>query len=107
MSGPERRRMPREDRVALMVILAVIGVVFAIVALLVKGVLATVLGAAAFAEQGVGLQSALLWGVGTSFAITLVFAIVAGDGIVGELPAMLAGFLTMTVFFTATLLFIF
>lgn len=107
MPDPDRRRMAPEDRAALVGIGVVLVVVFAIAAFLVKAVASFLFGAASFAGEGIGLQSAFLWGLGSSFSVTVLFAIVAGDGIVGELPTMMVGFLALTAFFTTTLLFIF
>lgn len=41
---------------------------------------------------GIGLKTATLWGFGTTLALFLLFALVAGDGIAGELPVMLGAF---------------
>jgi len=43
---------------------------------------------------GIGLKTATLWGFGTTVVLFLLFAMVAGDGILGELPFMLGAFFT-------------
>lgn len=43
---------------------------------------------------GIGLKTATLWGFGTTVVLFLLFALVAGDGILGELPFMLGAFFT-------------
>lgn len=41
---------------------------------------------------GIGLRSAAMIAFGLALAMILVMAVVAGDGIVGELPVMVLGF---------------
>jgi len=41
---------------------------------------------------GIGIKTATLWGFGTTLVLFLLFALVAGDGIVGELAVMLGAF---------------
>jgi hypothetical protein len=43
-------------------------------------------------EPGVGLKTAAIWSFGVTVVLFIVFALVAGDGLVGELPVMLGGF---------------
>jgi hypothetical protein len=43
-------------------------------------------------EAGVGLKEAAKWSFGTTVILFLVFAAVAGDGLLGELQYMLLGF---------------
>ena len=47
--------------------------------------------AAAFAP-GVGLREAAVWGFGVTVALFVLFALVAGDGVFGEIQFMLSSF---------------
>lgn len=103
---PNRRpaRMPREDRVALWLILAAIcliglGLIWGLSALL--GLLGVVIGAT---ESGVGLRDAFLVSVPIAFGVILLFTLVAGDGLIGELGVMITGFFVMLLFFTGAIL---
>lgn len=102
---PNRRpsRMPREDRIALGLILAAIcliglGLIWGLSALL--GLLGVVIGAT---EAGVGLRDAFLVSVPIAFGVILLFALVAGDGLIGELGVMITGFFVMLLFFTGAI----
>jgi hypothetical protein len=64
------------------------------------GLLGIAIGAA---ETGVGVRDAFLVSVPISFAVILLFALVAGDGLVGELGVMLIGFFVMLLFFTGSI----
>lgn len=57
---------------------------------------------AAAMEPGIGLRTAALIAFGLALAVIVVMAVVAGDGIVGELPTMVVGFLAF--FFIAWLM---
>lgn len=48
--------------------------------------------AAAVFAPGIGLKTAALWGFGVTVALFVLFAVVAGDGLFGELQFMLGGF---------------
>lgn len=52
--------------------------------------------AAAFAP-GIGLQTAALIAGALALVLIVVMALVAGDGLLGELPAMIAGFIAFFV----------
>lgn len=53
-------------------------------------------------RDGMGLKSALLWGFATTVALFIVFALVAGDSLIGELQFMLGSFFLF--FFVLSLL---
>lgn len=96
-------RMAREDRVAFGLILAAIcliglGLIWVISALL--GLFGFAIGAA---ETGVGLRDAFLVSVPIAFGVILLFALVAGDGLIGELGVMITGFFVMLLFFTGSI----
>ncbi|MFZ1536141.1 MAG: hypothetical protein WAT23_01955 [Chromatiaceae bacterium] len=63
--------------------------------------------ASAALAQGIGLKTATLWGFGTTVALFLLFALVAGDGILGELPFMLGAFFTFFAILTLLIAWIF
>jgi len=43
-------------------------------------------------DAGLGIKEAVLWGFGTTVALLMVFALVAGDGLLGEIQFMLGSF---------------
>ena len=48
--------------------------------------------AAAVLAPGLGLKSAVPWGFGVTLAMFVLLALVAGDGLIGELQFMLSAF---------------
>lgn len=52
---------------------------------------------AAAVEPGIGLRTAAMIAFGLALVVILIMAVVAGDGIVGELPTMVVGFLAFFV----------
>lgn len=111
MSDPEtrepgrrdRRGLEREDKIAL----AVIGVVGAVVVvgclLAARWLLAGVVGVIDLETGGVGWRDAFVTAIVVSVGFNLVFALFAGDGIIGELPTMILGFFVMLAFFTVSI----
>lgn len=63
--------------------------------------------AGAHLAPGLGLKTASIVGFGVTFVVFVVFAVAAGDGVLGELPVMLAGFLFFWAIFTTTLAWVF
>ena len=63
--------------------------------------------ASAALAPGIGLKTATLWGFVTTVVLFLVFAMVAGDGILGELPFMLGAFFTFFAILTLLIAWIF
>lgn len=95
--------MPREDKMAFGVILGLIcliglGLIWALSGAL--GLFGVAVGAT---QAGIGLRDAFLISVPISFAVIILFALVAGDGVVGELGMMLIGFFVMLIFFTGAI----
>mgnify|MGYP001488289187 CR=1 FL=1 len=78
-----------DRRLSLILFLAILATLIVVVA-----VGWFVLGPAIVAavEPGVGLRTAALIAFGLSLVVIVVMAIAAGDGLLGELPAMLLGF---------------
>lgn len=63
--------------------------------------------AVALLDAGVGLKAAALWGFGTTVALLILFALVAGDGLLGELQFMLGAFFLFFVLITLLIAWIF
>ena len=58
-------------------------------------------------EPGVGLKTAAIWSFGVTFVMFLLFAIVAGDGLLGEIQFMLGGFFLFFVIITLLIAWVF
>jgi len=58
-------------------------------------------------EPGVGLKTAATWSFGVTFVMFLLFAIVAGDGLLGEIQFMLGGFFLFFVIITLLIAWVF
>lgn len=103
----QRRRIPTEDKVLFFILAlcfagAALGLLFGI------KYIADLFGLLiAASSEGVGFRSAFLTSLGVSFFFILSFALIGGDGVVGELGLMLVGFFLMLVFFTITIAVIF
>jgi len=95
--------MPIEDRIAFGLILLVICLIFLGVIWALSTILGPMGGAIGAVQAGVGLRDAFLIALPVSFAVIILFALVAGDGLVGELGGMLVGFFVMLLFFTGTI----
>lgn len=63
-------------------------------------------GAAAL-NTGVTLKTAALWSFGITVVLLIVFAVAAGDSLIGELQFMLAGFFVFFVIITLLIAWIF
>ena len=59
------------------------------------------------ADAGLGIKSSLIAAVVISTILILLFTVVAGDGLVGELPSVVIGFFLLTAFFTFSIAWIF
>jgi hypothetical protein len=58
-------------------------------------------------EPGVGLKTAAIWSFGVTFVMFLLFAVVAGDGLLGEIQFMLGGFFLFFVIITVLIAWVF
>ena len=95
--------MEKEDKVAFSVMLAaLLGLMLGV-----KIVGGAIFGWFDAADAGIGFKDALIVAVILSVVLLVVFALVAGDGVIGELPSMLIGFFIMTGFFTLSIAWIF
>ena len=58
-------------------------------------------------NTGVTLKTAALWSFGVTVLLLIVFAVAAGDSLIGELQFMLAGFFAFFVIITLLIAWIF
>jgi len=63
--------------------------------------------AVATLNQGIGLKTATLWGFGTTVALFVLFAIVAGDSLIGEVQFLLGSFFAFFLVLTLLIAWIF
>jgi hypothetical protein len=63
--------------------------------------------AMAFMDQGIGLKQATLWGFGTTVALFVLFAVVSGDSLIGELQFLLGSFFGFFLILTLLIAWIF
>jgi hypothetical protein len=94
----------RSDLKILAVILAA-GVALLVLAIVFGGPLLA--GVSAALAPGVGLKDAAVWGFGVTFIMFIVFAIAAGDGLLGEIQFMLIGFFAFFVIITLLIAWVF
>jgi len=94
-----RRDMDRKDKAAL----KVIGIVLAVLSLLVLFGVRWVAGLIGVGSEGVGWQTAFVSALIVSTVLVVVFAIASGDGLIGEMPTVVAAFFLFTAFFTVSI----
>lgn len=63
--------------------------------------------AVAALAPGIGLKDAALWSFGVTVVLFVLFAVIAGDGLIGELQFMLGGFFLFFAVFTLLIAWIF
>ncbi|MGD2083000.1 MAG: hypothetical protein PVF91_08545 [Chromatiales bacterium] len=63
--------------------------------------------ASAALAPGLGIKQAAVWGFGVTFVMFIVFAIAAGDGLIGEIQFMLVGFFLFFVIITLLIAWVF
>lgn len=56
---------------------------------------------------GMGLRAASLWGFGVTVALMVLFALVSGDSLIGEIQFMLGSFFTFFVVITLLIAWVF
>lgn len=100
-SGPapddRRRQNMREDRFLLGALLAVLVFVFGLALFFVKWVV-SVFGAG---PDLLGPAESVLLGIFISLMVICVLAVISGDGLIGELPTAISGFVMLSVAFSA------
>jgi len=93
----------RDSRLALRALLGTSALVAFLVALLVLAAAVSLPGlsdwVAGTFNDGIGLKSAALVAAIVSVLVSIVFAVAAGDGLVGEIQFMIPGFFLFFVFF--------
>jgi len=95
--------LEKDDKIALSVLIA-LGVVFTLVILFViRWFFASVMGIIDLDTGGVGWRSAFVVAIILSFLFIFIFALVAGDGVIGELGIMVVSFFVMVLFFTVSI----
>ncbi len=63
--------------------------------------------AVATMDQGIGLKAAALWGFGTTVALFVLFALVSGDSLIGEVQFLLSSFFGFFLILTLLIAWIF
>jgi len=94
-----KRGMSPSDKTAL----KVIGTVLAVVSLLALFGIRWIGGLIGMGSEGVGWQTAFVSALIVSTVLAVVFAIASGDGLIGELPTVVAAFFLFTAFFTVSI----
>jgi hypothetical protein len=78
-----------------------------LVVILVVNLLPAAAPALAALNEGMGLREAALWGFGVTVGLFVLFALVAGDGILGEIQFMLGSFFGFFLILTLLLAWVF
>lgn len=97
------RGLPKEDKIMFGIGLFLICAIGMALTLLVGWVLEIVGVTIGAADSGVGFRSAFIAAIIISVVVMVLFATVAGDGVVGELGIMVVGFFIMVIFFTISI----
>lgn len=101
----------RERRIALRLLVGVSAIVTVLAALILIAAAATLPGMSEWVvvnfDSGIGLKNAAIASAVTSFAVLIVFALVSGDGLIGEIQFMIPGFFLFFVFFWLLLAWVF
>ncbi|NCC40448.1 MAG: hypothetical protein EOM21_13515 [Gammaproteobacteria bacterium] len=87
---------------AIVILIAVIGLVLLAVFLLPAAT--PIVGTL---NQGLGIKASVPWGFGLTVALLAFFALVAGDGLLGELQFMLGAFFSFFVILTLLIAWVF
>jgi len=101
----------RDSRVALRILLGFSGLVALFVALLVLAAATTLPGlsdwVAVTFDSGIGLKNAAITSAVISLTVMVVFALAAGEGLIGEIQFMIPGFFLFFVFFWLMIAWVF
>jgi hypothetical protein len=95
------------DRRDIRLLVALVVVALAIFAGLVVLAAPFLGGIGATLDEGMGLRTAALWGFGVTVALMVLFALVAGDSLIGEIQFMLGAFFTFFVVITLLIAWVF
>lgn len=99
--------MQKEDKVAFAVLLIITAGAITFLLWAIKFVGEALFGWFEISAVGLDIKDALLYGTGVSAVLISLFTIIAGDGLLGELPTLLVGFFTLNIFFTLSIMWIF
>ncbi|MCC5869814.1 MAG: hypothetical protein JJU27_15030 [Gammaproteobacteria bacterium] len=101
----------RDSRLALRVLLGTSALAALLVALVVLAAAVSLPGLSDWVamtfDDGIGLKNAALAAAIVSVVVSIVFALTAGEGLIGELQFMIPGFFLFFVFFWLMLAWIF
>ena len=99
--------MSREDKIVFGIAAGLFLAICVGIMLLTRWFLGTFFGMFQAIDSGIGIRDAFLTGTGLSFLTIISFAIVAGEGVVGELPTMIVGLFILIIFFTLSIAMVF
>lgn len=94
----------RGDLKLLAVVVLIAVLVLALLALFLLPAATPIVGAL---SEGLGLRESVPWGFGLTVALIAFFALVAGDGLVGELQFMLGAFFSFFLILTLLIAWVF
>lgn len=101
----------RDSRFALRILLGFSAIVAFLVALLVLAAATTLPGISEWVavtfDDGIGLQNAAIVSAVISVIVLVVFALAAGEGVIGEIQFMIPGFFLFFVFFWLMIAWVF
>ncbi len=101
----------RDSRIALRILFGVSGLVALLVALIVLAGAIALPGLSEWVavtfDTGVGLKSAAVIAAIISVTVMIVFALAAGEGLIGEIQFMIPGFFLFFVFFWLMIAWVF
>ncbi|MCA1788290.1 MAG: hypothetical protein LC667_00105 [Thioalkalivibrio sp.] len=107
MSGTDLR----DSRFALRILLGFSALVAFLVALIVLAAATTLPGLSEWVavsfDSGIGLKNAAMAAAVISVTVMIVFALAAGDGLIGEIQFMIPGFFLFFVFFWLMIAWVF
>jgi hypothetical protein len=103
----QRQPMAREDKIALLVLGLIIAGVSLALMLGLQSVLGYFIDMNERWSEGIGLRTSFIVSLFISFFFVIVFALVAGEGVIGELGVMFVSFFSVLIFFTVSIAVIF
>jgi len=93
----------RDDKIAAGVIGTILAAGFIGVLLAIRWFFAGVMGVISLDDGGVGYDTAFMIALAASFFVVIAFALVGGDGVIGEFGFMVIAYLLMVGFFTLSI----
>lgn len=99
--------MGTEDRGELRLLAVALLIALLLLGLLVLFLLPAAAPVVASLNEGLGLKDALPWGFGVTLALLVVLAMVAGDGLIGELQFLLGSFFSFFLILTLLIAWVF